>query len=489
MLNTLSQNTISGRTLFFTLLLLVIMIFTSYPGFASTSFVPITGQTVSYTAGDDGDWEGGVSWPAPRFTDNDDGTVTDNLTNLTWLKKADCLDTLNWTGALAAAETLEDGDCDLTDSSSPLDWRVPNVRELDSLIHAGVSSPSLPNRDGSAKASAGNPFSSLQTGDYWTSTTNTATPSNAFSLSLQWGHVLSNSKTDTFSTLFVRDSGSGSPFAEVFATGQIDCYNGSGDSTACDDTGQDGDLQKGAVWPTPRFSDNGDGTIYDHLSGLTWLKNANCLGLDGWTGAINFANNLASGDCGLSDVSEKGDWRLPNRRELHSLINYNENSPALADTTGDGQWSDKDPFTNVQATSGYWSSTTYDGFTGHAWYVNINNGILGSDGKTKVAYTWPIRQYPMFSIDITLKGDGAGTVTSTPTGLSCPGDCSGSFAKNSAVTLTAQSGENSRFDGWSLKSCGKKHTCVVTMSTDTAITATFLENSATISSWLILLTR
>ncbi len=45
-----------------------------------------TGQTISYAASDDGDIKPGVPWPNPRFTDNGDGTVTDNLTKLIWLK-------------------------------------------------------------------------------------------------------------------------------------------------------------------------------------------------------------------------------------------------------------------------------------------------------------------------------------------------------------------------------------------------------------------
>jgi hypothetical protein len=42
--------------------------------------VPKTGQTTAYVAGNDGYLEKGVAWPDPRFTDNGDGTVTDNLT-------------------------------------------------------------------------------------------------------------------------------------------------------------------------------------------------------------------------------------------------------------------------------------------------------------------------------------------------------------------------------------------------------------------------
>ena len=59
-----------------------------------------TGQTTSYATGDDGDLEKGVSWPNPRFTDNLDGTITDNLTGLIWLKDANCFGYRNWGEAI-----------------------------------------------------------------------------------------------------------------------------------------------------------------------------------------------------------------------------------------------------------------------------------------------------------------------------------------------------------------------------------------------------
>jgi len=55
--------------------------------------VPKTGQTTKYSDGDDGDLQKCVAWPDPRFTDNGDGTVTDNLTGLIWLKEANHIGT------------------------------------------------------------------------------------------------------------------------------------------------------------------------------------------------------------------------------------------------------------------------------------------------------------------------------------------------------------------------------------------------------------
>jgi hypothetical protein len=52
--------------------------------------VPQTGQTTPYAPGDDGSIRAGVPWPSPRFTDNGNGTVRDNLTGLIWLKNGSC---------------------------------------------------------------------------------------------------------------------------------------------------------------------------------------------------------------------------------------------------------------------------------------------------------------------------------------------------------------------------------------------------------------
>ena len=86
--------------------------------------VPKTGQTASYATGDDGDFEKGVAWPNPRFTDNGNGTVTDSLTNLIWLKNANCFETRMWAQALTDCNGLASGSCGLTDGSSAGDFLI-----------------------------------------------------------------------------------------------------------------------------------------------------------------------------------------------------------------------------------------------------------------------------------------------------------------------------------------------------------------------------
>ena len=117
-------------------------------------------------------------------------------------------------------------------------------------------------------------------------------------------------------------------------------------------TGDDGDLQKGPVWPNPRFTDNLNGTITDNLTGLIWLKNTTCLGLLLWANAFTVINGLADGhiSCGLSDGSAAGAWRMPNRNEYISLIDSSNYKPPLPSGH---------PFLNVQNYQ-YWSSTSVE---------------------------------------------------------------------------------------------------------------------------------
>jgi hypothetical protein len=157
--------------------------------------------------------------------------------------------------------------------------------------------------------------------------------------------------------------------------------------------GDDGSFQKGVPWPNPRFTDNKNGTITDNLTGLIWLKDANCDGAKTWDQAVIFSNNLANGMCGLSDGSSAGDWRLPNAFELVSLIDWGFWNPALSNTAGTGQCSSGDPFWNV-VTEGqcfYFTSTTYHWVNNEAWAVPMSSGGIVDMSKSSPFYVWPVR--------------------------------------------------------------------------------------------------
>ena len=185
-------------------------------------------------------------------------------------------------------------------------------------------------------------------------------------------------------------------------TGQTQCWDQFGNPLiACAGTGQDGEVQAGMALPSPRFTDHGNGTVTDHLTGLIWLQDASCtaLGLSGngagsWQQALAAANTLADGQCSLTDSSAPGDWRLPNIKELQSLIHFGFSSPALSNAAGTAQWIDGDAFSGVQSTF-YWSSTTSVGFPGFAWVVNlIGGGIVGNDKTSGTVFIWPVRDGP-----------------------------------------------------------------------------------------------
>src|SRR4029077_7087490 len=98
----------------------------------------------------------------------------------------------------------------------------------------------------------------------------------------------------------------------------------------------------------PRFTDNANGTITDNLTGLIWLKNANCTGgYTNWQGALTFVAEINSGINNCGDTSNGGynqtDWRLPNIRELFSLVDFAFNGKFLSNAAGTGPAGCNDP--------------------------------------------------------------------------------------------------------------------------------------------------
>jgi len=149
-------------------------------------------------------------------------------------------------------------------------------------------------------------------------------------------------------------------------------------------TGDDGDLEKGVAWPNPRFTDNGNGTVTDNLTGLIWLKNANPDGTKTWNNAIVYCNSLADGTAGLSDASTAGEWRLPNVRELLTLIDFSKGDPDVPLPTDH-------PFTGVANYFNYWTNTTFAANSSYAWFISMNTGAGSATWKTSTYYIWAVR--------------------------------------------------------------------------------------------------
>jgi len=350
--------------------------------FAGTVDLPKTGQSTCYDAsgyvidcagtGQDGDIQAGVDWPEPRFEDNENGTITDRLTGLIWLKNVtECPLPMNWYDALNYCNNLKSGTCGLNDGSVAGDWRLPNIIELESLVNSEeLFSFAWLNSYGF----------SIDGGAYWSSTTRVN--NTYFVLTMCHGFMSGGYKLDFNSVWPVRAGAQAQP-AQTWKTGQTTCYDAERNVIDCAETGQDGDIQAGVDWPEPRFEDNGDGTITDHLTGLIWLKNANCAGSRmNWNDALTYCNNLANGSCILTDGSAAGDWRLPNKKELLSLIDYSRYLPALP------QWH---LFDNVQSSYYYWSATTNATDTDYAWDFSMGLGHVSHGSKSGSNYVWPVR--------------------------------------------------------------------------------------------------
>jgi len=182
--------------------------------------------------------------------------------------------------------------------------------------------------------------------------------------------------------------------AGVEKTGQTICYDDSGAATLCSETGQDGDIRAGIAWTNPRFSDKGDGTVKDNLTSLIWLKDASAIGVRTWADAFAQIANLNSGtDFSAADYAAGtyDDWRLPNRKELESLLGFEYQDPALSDSSGILQWSEGNAFSAVNSDY-YWTSTSrVDEVIGRAWTVHFNFGDVNLYDKDSTRYVWPVR--------------------------------------------------------------------------------------------------
>ena len=342
--------------------------------FASAIELPRTGQTICYDTsgnvisctgtGQDGEIQAGVAWPEPRFTDNGDDTMTDNLTGLMWKKDANLPGgTTDWQSDLDYANSLT--------LAGYSDWRLPNVNELESLYNANeANSATWLNAQGITNVQAD--------GYHWSSTTVASSPDLAWIVHMWSGGVHYDPKSVYHFVWPVRGGQCGSLDHSVIClpkTGQTKCYNTSGSVISCTGTGQDGEIQAGVARPDPGFTDHGDGTITDNLTGLMWTKNANLPpgGTTNWQQALGYANNLT--------LAGYSDWRLPNRKELHSLQDFSRYSPALPASH---------PFTNVQGPY-YWSSTNVAKYTDYAWVVSMWDGYVGNGYKSYYYCVWPVR--------------------------------------------------------------------------------------------------
>ena len=167
-------------------------------------------------------------------------------------------------------------------------------------------------------------------------------------------------------------------------TGQTQCDQGDGTLGACPGTppGQDGQIQAGQPFA---YTDNGDGTISDRNTNLMWEKLSDDGGIHDWDNrytwqrAFNVKVALLNHEPCFAGYC---DWRLPNRRELDSLVDAERSAPSVAPAFS----TPCEPGCAVTVCSctaldAYWSSTTYADSPSFAWAVNFNVGDVNAFEK------------------------------------------------------------------------------------------------------------
>ncbi|HCL56640.1 MAG TPA: hypothetical protein DHW82_06485 [Spirochaetia bacterium] len=202
---------------------------------------------------------------AKNFSDNGDGTVTDNVTRLVWKKNTETGIYTN-----AAAVTV----CDNLDFAGRTGWRLPSVNELTTIVSFEKYNPSIDTAY----------FLDTQTGaPYWTSNIYQADVSKAYYVLFQKGEI---AYYDKIASIYVR------------------CVSG------------------GEIPFEPRFTDNLNGTIKDNHTGLLWERcpygranTTTCVAGETtqktWLDALSVCENL--------ELGERNDWRLPSISELRSV--------------------------------------------------------------------------------------------------------------------------------------------------------------------------
>jgi len=196
------------------------------------------------------------------------------------------------------------------------DWRLPTIKELASVVNLGRSDPAIDT----------NYFPKTLSSSYWSSTTYVGASSNAWEMKFYSGRKYPYSKPNRY---FVRA------------------------------------VRGGQTVSLDHLVINGEGTVTDTSTGLMWQHTT--ASIMTWETAFSYCE-------GLSLAGYDG-WRLPNRTELRSIVEYEKSNPAI----------DADIFPDTVSSS-YWSSTTYAGNSSTAWHMYFLYGSSSNGCKSSSYY-------------------------------------------------------------------------------------------------------
>ncbi|OGF56101.1 MAG: hypothetical protein A2Z21_04060, partial [Candidatus Fraserbacteria bacterium RBG_16_55_9] len=269
----------------------------------------------------------------PAYQDNSDGTITDLNTGLMWQKSPDrngdeainYADKLFFDEALASAASFN--------LAGYNDWRLPTIKDLYSLIM----------------------FSGAEINPNATSTAGSVPFINTAYFGVGYGDLGANERLIdgqiATSTIYGSTTmgGDRTMFGVNFVDGRIKGYPA------------DSSIGKkyyvlyvrgNTTFGENKYVDNGNGTITDNATGLMWMKNDNGAGIL-WENALSYAEGF--------EYAGYTDWRLPNAKELHSIVDYTR-SPATTNSAAIDPIFNCTQITNEAGQTDYpfyWSSTTF----------------------------------------------------------------------------------------------------------------------------------
>lgn len=280
------------------------------------------GQDAHYTKGQ-----------SMSYTDLSDGTVIDNVTGLMW-QQTPTSDDFSWEEAQEYCESLDLGGYD--------DWRMPNLKELFSI----------------SDFSSGWPYINTE---YFDLASGEVTKDEQF-----WS-----------SNLYVGVTVEGGENAAIgvnHVTGHIKAYSATAGGPV---GGKYVRAVRGDTYGTNEYVDNENETITDNLTGLMWSQNDNGEGLE-WGDALLYTEN--------SELAGYDDWRLPNVKELQSIVDYSR-SPTATDQANVGpaidplfnctsiiNEADDDDYPYYWTSTSAYFSTASPGYY-YAWYVAMGRAV------------------------------------------------------------------------------------------------------------------
>ncbi len=274
----------------------------------------------------------------PSYKDNGDGTVSDLVTGLMWVQ--DPGEKVIYKEAVKGASACKVGGYS--------DWRLPSIKELFSLIQFNGTDPDVNSSD----ASSLTPFI------------------EASVFKFEYGKEENGDRIidSQFATTAVNVSpvmnGMEGMFGVNFADGRIKCYPM--ESPRGSKKFFVHYVRGNPEYGINKFRDNGDGTVTDLATGLMWMKADSVKGLD-WPSALEYAENM--------ELAGHSDWRLPDAKELQSIVDYSR-SPDATDSAAIDPVFHATSFKNV------------GGVKDFGWYWSSTSHLRGGGGDTAVYVTF-----------------------------------------------------------------------------------------------------